>query len=283
MSGLRRTSTTGKQSFRPTTESRTITAARAGIPPLTTLSFEIGGVRIDSMSMSDAVSAILCGDGPMSVHLCNAYTIALADSDREYRNVLNEGSLNLPDGRPVAWVGRWFGHRQLVGPVPGPDLFARCLADGVREGTRHYLFGSTPEILGELTQAIHASYPGAVVAGSEAPPFGDLTDEQLTFSVKDMLAVDADVVWVGFGTPRQDVLVERLRQLGPHKYVAIGAAFDFLAGTTRRAPEPVRQLGLEWLFRFACEPKRLWRRYTFGNLRFLRAAARSAWANQRWP
>ncbi len=243
--------------------------------------FVVGGVRIDAMSMTEAVSAVLCGAGPMSVHLCNAYTIALADSDASYREVLNEGSLNLPDGRPVAWVGRRLGHDHLVGPVPGPDLFARALTDGVPKQTRHYLFGSTPETLAQLLNAISVSYPGALVAGSEAPPFGDLTDDQLTASIEQMVAVDADVVWVGLGTPRQDVVVERLRKLGPHKYVAVGAAFDFLAGTSRRAPEPVRRLGLEWLFRLVSEPKRLWRRYLFGNVRFLVAAVKSLQANSR--
>lgn len=237
-------------------------------------SFSVGGIRIDALGLEAAVAELLACPGPRAVHLCNAYTIALADRDPDLHALLNADDLDLPDGMPLVWIGRHLGVDGLPGRVYGPDLMAGALDRGRERGIRHYLYGSTPEVLDRLRSMIGERWPGAEVVGAESPPFRDLTDADLRAAADRMDAVGADLVWVGLGTPKQDDAVHRLARLGPATYVAVGAAFDFLAGTKRQAPVWMQRRGLEWCFRLATEPRRLWRRYLLGNLRFIRVMLR---------
>jgi N-acetylglucosaminyldiphosphoundecaprenol N-acetyl-beta-D-mannosaminyltransferase len=113
-----------------------------------------------------------------------------------------------------------------------------------------------------------------VLAGAESPPFRDLTDDEKREQDERIRASGADIVWVGLGTPKQDFEVERLVETMPVLAAAVGAAFDFTAGTVKPAPEWMQRNGLEWAHRFASEPRRLWRRYLIGNVEFVRAAGR---------
>ena len=149
-----------------------------------------------------------------------------------------------------------------------------CLREGRSVGLRHYLYGSTPEVLRDLHATISQQWPGCLVVGAESPAFGDLTDTDRASADVRFRVTEADVVWVGLGTPKQDFVVDRLAQSGAATFVAIGAGFDFLAGTKRRAPSWMQRAGLEWVFRLYSEPRRLWRRYLIGNLQFLVAVAR---------
>jgi len=146
---------------------------------------------------------------------------------------------------------------------------------GRRVGTKHYLFGSTPDVLAALQTAIARRWPGADIVGSESPPFRDLSHDQLRASVDRALAAGATVVWVGMGTPKQDLLIHRMAAMGDATFVAIGAAFDFIAETKTQAPRWMMKLGLEWLFRLVTEPRRLWKRYLVYNAKFLRLLWRS--------
>jgi N-acetylglucosaminyldiphosphoundecaprenol N-acetyl-beta-D-mannosaminyltransferase len=239
--------------------------------------FVVGGIRIDALPLASAIEAVLDrSSAPASVHLCNAYTIAAASRDESLRRHLEGGTLNLSDGMPLVWIARHLGLEGLTERVYGPHLMAGALDRGRATGTRHYFYGSSPEVLDQLRRAVAARWPGVEVAGTESPPFDRTpTDEDLAGSVRAMEEVGSDLVWVGMGTPKQDHLVERLKAVGPHTYVAIGAAFDFIAGTKPQAPRWLQAAGLEWLFRLASEPRRLWRRYLFGNARFLWLVARS--------
>ncbi|MFO1536893.1 MAG: WecB/TagA/CpsF family glycosyltransferase [Actinomycetota bacterium] len=236
--------------------------------------FAVGGVRIDALALPTAVARLVEETGPRAVHLCNAYTVALADRDPALRAMLNADDLVLPDGMPIVWVGRRRGAPGLPGRVYGPDLMAGALDRGRAHGIRHHLYGSTPDVLDRLRRVIGERWPGAEIVGAESPPFRDLTDADLRAATERMAASGADLVWVGLGTPKQDDAVHRLARLGPATYVAVGAAFDFLAGTKRQAPVWMQRRGLEWCFRLATEPRRLWRRYLIGNLRFVRAVLR---------
>jgi N-acetylglucosaminyldiphosphoundecaprenol N-acetyl-beta-D-mannosaminyltransferase len=137
---------------------------------------------------------------------------------------------------------------------------------------RHYFYGSTPEVGALLARVLKSRYPAAKVVGIEAPPFRSLTPEERTSVVQRVRDAQPDIVWVGLGTPRQDLFLEEFRGQIDATLVAIGAGFEFLAGTKRTAPELVQRLGLEWLFRLISEPRRLWKRYLFGNAVFVRRA-----------
>lgn len=212
----------------------------------------------------------------LDVHLCNAYTLALADRDPQLRRLLGAAALNFPDGKSVVWANRLLHRDAAVSTerVYGPDLFGDVVELGRGSHLRHYLLGSTPDVLSRLRARLLERYPGAVIVGAESPPFRAPTAEEQRQQAARVAAARTDVVWVGLGTPKQDVTVARLAAQVPAVCVAVGAAFDFLAGTKRQAPRWMRDNGLEWVHRLACEPGRLWRRYLFGNARFVAAAVR---------
>jgi N-acetylglucosaminyldiphosphoundecaprenol N-acetyl-beta-D-mannosaminyltransferase len=251
------------------------TAVRAPAKPG---SFECCGVRIDAVSLDDAVNRLFAyalARRPSTLHLCNAYTLSLAARDESYAALLNEGDLNLPDGQPVAWVGRRLGIDSLEQSTRGPDLMVETVKRGQALRLRHYVYGSTPEVVERLVAELRVLAPNALIVGAEAPPFRALTDDEAEALALRVREAEAEIVWVGLGTPRQDEFVERMRDRLGTTLVPIGAAFDFIAGTKKTAPEWLQHTGFEWTFRLLCEPRRLARRYLVGNTRFLRHARRS--------
>ena len=207
------------------------------------------------------------------VHLANAYTVALADKNDDYREVLASPALNFPDGKPLTWVSRLRGHSPRLQQVRGPQLFLDVFDRGRTQGVKHFLLGSTPDVLYALQKELSARFPGIEIVGVESPPFRRLSGRELDDQDERIASSGAHIVWVGLGTPKQDVEAQRLASSLPVLAIAIGAAFDFAAGTLPSAPAWMTRSGLEWVYRFAKEPRRLWKRYVFGNVRFIKAAA----------
>ena len=147
------------------------------------------------------------------------------------------------------------------------------MRQGVAHGVRHYLYGSSEEVLQALADQLRARHPGLKIVGIHAPPFEPVTSEQVDELVASLTSSDAQILWIGLGTPKQDQLVERLSGRFNGACVPVGAAFDFIAGSVPRAPQWMRRVGLEWTHRLIAEPRRLWRRYLWGNTRFLWALA----------
>jgi N-acetylglucosaminyldiphosphoundecaprenol N-acetyl-beta-D-mannosaminyltransferase len=239
-------------------------------------SFPCCGVRIDALDPDGAAEALLesrFGE-PRVAHLCNAYTLSLAVRDEAFRAVLDAGDLNLSDGHYVAMVGRRRGLAEMSSRVYGPDLMAAVLDRGRNRELRHYLYGSTPETVQRLGAALAERYPGVSVVGAESPPFRPLSGDETEQMVQRIRATRPDIVWVGLGTPRQDVFVHDFRDRLGTTLVPVGAAFDFFAGTKPMAPQWVQQRGLEWAYRLATEPRRLWKRYLVGNPVFVYGVVR---------
>jgi N-acetylglucosaminyldiphosphoundecaprenol N-acetyl-beta-D-mannosaminyltransferase len=224
------------------------------------------GVRIDGLGPEAAVQALLESRYGVArgAHLCNSYTLALAVGDPEYRSLLNIGDLNFADGHYVAMVGRWRGQADLTERVYGPTLMLRTMDRGREVGLRHYLYGTTPDTVTRLASTLSAMYPGLDIVGLEAPPFRNLDEDEEAALAERIEAAKPDILWVGVGTPRQDEFVARHRTRFGCTVVPVGAAFDFNSGTKRAAPRFVQRMGIEWLYRFAQEPRRLWRRYLIG-------------------
>jgi N-acetylglucosaminyldiphosphoundecaprenol N-acetyl-beta-D-mannosaminyltransferase len=242
----------------------------------------VGPVPFRVARLPEAVSAILASrgtDGGLAVHFANAYTIALADSHVEYARVLSRGNAAVfSDGVPVTWVGRR-SYPELAGEwerVYGPDVmtgvFERAGAPGDQ---RHYLLGGTPQTLDLLTARIAQRWPAVQIVGAESPPFRDLTQAEFAARDRRIRESGATLVWVGLGTPKQDLEVSRLAGQVPATCLAVGAAFDFIAGTKPQAPLWMQHSGTEWAFRLAAEPRRLSKRYLWGNPRFLWAVRKS--------
>jgi N-acetylglucosaminyldiphosphoundecaprenol N-acetyl-beta-D-mannosaminyltransferase len=223
----------------------------------------VSGVRIDPLSSRGLTSAIesFVADGQSHVvRFLSAHPVALARRDADYREILNRGDLNLLDGMGVALALRLGGCRapRLPGSE-GMDLLCRW---GKGKGSRHYLYGGTPDVVERLRIQLEASFPGIRVVGAHSPPFRTMTREEVRLDCERIQRSKAELVWVGLGTPKQDFVAEELRELGSAPVIlCVGAAFDFLSGAKRRAPRWMRAIGLEWLHRLVSEPRRLWRRY----------------------
>ena len=224
---------------------------------------------VDFMPLRDAAQAIADGHMRGGVHLCNAYTLALAEERADVAAALDGQAANLPDGMPLVWWARRRGAPDAE-RVYGPDLMAAALDLGRSTDLTHYLYGSTPEVLDALQSAIALRWPGARLVGTESPPFRDLTDAELEQSIRRAESAGARVVWIGMGTPKQDLLVYRMAAQSDLTFVAIGAAFDFIAGTKQQAPRWVMKIGMEWFYRLVTEPRRLWKRYLVYNAKFVR-------------
>lgn len=216
---------------------------------------------------------------PRHVHLVNAYSVALAGQSEAYRECLQHPAVNLPDGKPLSWVSRFFGQSPAIRQVRGPQLFLDTFDVGQSAGIKHFLLGSTDEVLLKLRHNLLQQFPEAQIVGIESPPFRGLTATEYAAQDERIVNSGAQIVWVGLGTPKQDFEVRRLAQATGLLAVAVGAAFDFSAGTVREAPLWMRRAGFEWLFRLLSEPRRLWRRYLFGNVAFIRTVI----TERYWP
>lgn len=218
----------------------------------------------------------------IAVHFANAYNVALADTDPAYRGLLDAGDLVFSDGVPVVWAGRRL-HQDVAEQwtrVYGPDVMAGVFDRSTAAGPLHYLLGGSSETLDLLQHRIAERWPHAVVAGAESPPFRPPTQDELRDRDERIRASGATLVWVGLGTPKQDVEVHRMSASIPVVALAVGAAFDFIAGTVSQAPVWMQQSGLEWGYRLAKEPRRLAKRYLWGNPRFIASVSRQAFGRR---
>jgi N-acetylglucosaminyldiphosphoundecaprenol N-acetyl-beta-D-mannosaminyltransferase len=234
------------------------------------------GVPITACTRDQAAQEVLrLATSPLGVgvdvHLCNAYTLALADKEADFKAMLRRASINFPDGKSVVWASKLLHRGQQIpsNRVYGPDLFLDVFELGQAVGLRHYLLGSTPEVLDKLGAELRRRFPRANIVGEVSPPFREFTDAETCEQRLRIVDSRAQIVWVGLGTPKQDWESAHLADEIPAVFAAVGAAFDFVAGTVRQAPPWMQRHGLEWLYRLAAEPRRLWRRYLFGNARFL--------------
>lgn len=238
----------------------------------------VGGIPFRCTSLERAARWLL--DLAMSrpagvpVRLANAYCVALAQKDSDYRAVLRGTGVNLPDGAPVVWFMRRSSRGLSAGRVRGPSFFRLVLA--LSEGTpvAHYFLGSTPDVLGRLIDEIHDDHPHLNVAGAFAPPFAPVDEPWLDDVAARVHRARPDLVWVGMGTPKQDFVAVGLAARLSIPCVGVGAAFDFVAGAVPEAPMWMQRTGVEWVFRLVSEPRRLWKRYLVGNTMFLAAAIR---------
>ena len=247
----------------------------------------VGAVRFTVIPLAQAIRFVVAAaadvrDGPLghpglAVHFCNAYNVALAKSDPAYARQLDAADVVFSDGVPITWVGKraYPDQASAWDRVYGPDVMRGVLDASTEDGPLHYLLGSTPETLDALQQRLAAEHPRARIVGAESPPFRAATPEELRERDERILASGASMVWVGLGTPKQDAEVQRLATSIPVVAMAVGAAFDFLAGTKAQAPAWMQKSGLEWAFRLASEPRRLGRRYVWGNSVFALEAART--------
>jgi N-acetylglucosaminyldiphosphoundecaprenol N-acetyl-beta-D-mannosaminyltransferase len=221
------------------------------------------------------IEAMAAGRGQGYVCVCNVHTVMASHEDPELRSALMGSSLNVPDGQPLVWALGALGH-PLPDRVYGPELMARACAVAASSGRRFYLYGGRNQgALVQLSLELRRRYPGIRIVGGFSPPHRPLTAEEQAAIVTEINEADPDVVWVGIGVPKQEKWMATLRPLlDAPVLIGVGAAFDFHAGLVPQAPPWLQRAGLEWAYRLAQEPRRLWRRYLRYNPRFVGAFAR---------
>lgn len=234
------------------------------------LTTEFAGIPFRVASPSDAVRQTLDllkrSKNGSDIHLFNAYSLALTHADENYAECAKNASMNFPDGKPIALLSHLIGAK--LHQVRGPQFFEDVISAGVESGVKHYFLGSTVETLTSLKEVIEGRFPGVRIVGMHSPEFRELTELELQIQDEQIRGCHPDIVWVGLGTPKQDFEARRLAIAG-FNAAAVGAAFDFSAGTKKVAPGWIRAVGLEWFHRLLSEPRRLWRRYLWGNTVFL--------------
>ncbi len=230
------------------------------------------GVGISAITMPQALAHIsgwLDRRARRYVCVCTVHTVMECQRNEAMRQAVNGAGLAVPDGMPLVWLGR----RQSDVPVSrvyGPDLMLDLSRLSVERGYSHFFYGGAAGVAELLADRLQARFPGLKVAGTASPPFRPLTSEEEAHFVQQINQARPDIVWVGLGTPKQDLWMAAQRpHLTAPVLIGVGAAFDFHTGRLPQAPRWMQQAGLEWLFRLWQEPRRLWYRYLVYNPLFL--------------
>jgi exopolysaccharide biosynthesis WecB/TagA/CpsF family protein len=197
------------------------------------------------------------------------HILAMAAQDQEFRARMNDFDLVAPDGQPVRWAMNYFHKAGLKDRVYGPNLTKHLCAAAAEQGVGIYLFGSTPEVIEKLKANLLQMFPKLIISGAESPPFRPLTPEEDAAVVERINSSGAGLLFIGIGAPKQENFAHAHRGSIIPVQVCVGAAFDFHAGVKSSAPAWMQKRGLEWLYRLASEPKRLWKRYLITNSVYL--------------
>jgi len=218
-----------------------------------------GGVRTD---VDATFRSLETRSKPYTVMCANPHSLIGAESDRDFALALRSADVLLPDGAGIVLAARVLG-LPLPGRVAGADFFLE-LTRRARDmgGLRYFFLGSSERVLELIAARLSREFRDIAVCGTYSPPFKpEFSDADNAAMIHAVNAARPDVLWVGMTAPKQEKWIhENHRHLDVGVIGAIGAAFDFYAGTKKRAPQWVCDLGFEWLPRLLREPGRLWRR-----------------------
>lgn len=234
------------------------------------------GSHIDAVNWSQALARIHNWSATRQsryVCICNVHSVVTARHDENFARVIRDADMATPDGAPVAWMMRRSG---VAGQqrINGPDLMWRYFAEAANRNESIYLYGGQRSTLDLLQRKIVEQFPGLNIAGAYSPPFRPLSEEEDAAVIEAINASGAHTLWVSLGCPKQENWMAANRGRINAVMIGVGAAFDYHAGTIRRAPVWMQRNGLEWLHRLCSEPRRLWKRYLVTNTIFIYYAAR---------
>jgi N-acetylglucosaminyldiphosphoundecaprenol N-acetyl-beta-D-mannosaminyltransferase len=225
---------------------------------------DVLGVEISVVDMAKAVDSIaewLASATRTYVCVTPAHSVMDCRDDLALRDIFNASGLTTPDGMSIVWLLKLHGFREAT-RVYGPDLMLAVAERSVTAGWRHFFYGGAPGVVDDLVSHLTFRFPGLQLAGTYSPPFRALAPEEDDAVVAMINAAAPDILWVGLGSPKQERwMSEHRARLRAPVLVGVGAAFDYLSGRKRQAPRWLQRAGLEWLFRWASEPRRLSPRY----------------------
>lgn len=233
------------------------------------------GAPIDALSWDLVLDRIYFWAKEMQsryVCICNVHSVVTAFGDPAFDHVLQGADMATPDGAPIAWMLRRLGNDDQE-RINGPDLMLRYCEQAALRRESIFLYGSSEETLSRLQEVLRKRFPDLNIAGAISPPFRPLTPAEDEQFVRLINSSGAGTVWVSLGCPKQELWMAAHRGQINAVMIGVGAAFDYHAGTIKRAPVWMQHHGLEWLYRLASEPRRLWWRYWITNSVFIARAA----------
>lgn len=241
------------------------------------LTHPVIGLPVAATDYAGAVEWVLehaaKADRAFAVEAANTHVAALARSDSAFGETMRCFDLIVPDGMPLVWaLNRQLPPEQKIPDrVYGPTLMLETLKSTQdRAEFRHFLLGGKQSTLDKLRTGFSSRFPGAAIAGMHSPPFGEWPADEFERVCAMIRDSGANLIWVGLGCPKQEHWIARHKdRLPPGVYFGIGAAFAFHAGEVRQSPPLLQKLGLEWAYRLAMEPRRLFKRYFTYNTLFL--------------
>jgi len=230
------------------------------------------GVPIAALDLeraADQVEAWIRAGARTYVTVTGVHGVMESQRDPAVKAIHRRAGMCVPDGMPMVWVGRLYGHRGMR-RVYGPDLMLEISRRSVDKGYTHYYFGGKAGVPERLESRMTERFEGLRVVGTRSPPFRPLTAREEDDLREEIEALGPDVLWVGLSTPKQERwMATHVGKLNAKVMIGVGAAFDMHAGLLRQAPAWMQASGLEWFFRLCMEPGRLWKRYLNNNPRFM--------------
>jgi N-acetylglucosaminyldiphosphoundecaprenol N-acetyl-beta-D-mannosaminyltransferase len=240
----------------------------------------IGLIEMDPITLPqalDTIAAMVRAGRGGTVFTPNVDHFVLAEEDDRFRAAYAATDLSLVDGTPVLWAARALG-TPLPEKVSGSDLLQPVVGLAAKNGWRVYLLGAGPGVAERVKLLLETEFPGAIIVGTSSPMV-DLSrpvSEQMDV-IEGVKATRPDILFLALGSPKQEIWAHRIREfMKPTVVIGVGASFDFVAGTAKRAPRWISRAGVEWLYRLAHEPRRLWRRYLVRDPKFAVIVLRAA-------
>jgi N-acetylglucosaminyldiphosphoundecaprenol N-acetyl-beta-D-mannosaminyltransferase len=239
----------------------------------TTRNFYVLGIPIAALQISDLISLatswIAESNGAKTVGFTGMHGVMESQDNETIKQAHVDANLLVADGMPLIWIGRFLGFKHMRRRVYGPE-FMRAFCAHTSTQFSHFFFGGSQSTLDALTTLFKSLHQTRVV-GSLSPPFQPMNNKDIEGYAETITKSGAQVIWVGMGCPKQELLMQKLKPLLPNNCVVfgVGAAFDFNAGHKKSAPVWIGDNGLEWLYRLVSEPGRLWRRYLVLGPRFV--------------
>ncbi len=230
-------------------------------------------MEIDSYSFDDAVQTILkhvvTDKKPQYVVTPNAQHVVLLQNDLVFRQVYKEAFLVVPDGVPLLWAAKLL-NTPLQGRINGTDLFEHLCAVTATHQLKVFFLGGRVGAAAKAAAALKLRYPD-LDATTYCPPYGFESDFVESQRIDEMIKAAApDILFLGLGTPKQELWIsQNYQRLNVPISIGVGGSFDLMSGMVQRAPKIMQKIGLEWFFRLLIEPRRLWKRYIFGNTAFI--------------
>jgi len=222
-----------------------------------------------SQTSIDEVSNILNKTAGNRIAICNANTLVRSARNSDIADLVNNFTIRTPDGFPVAKALSILT-KQNFPRVDGYKVFLRTIEDGLDRNLSHYFFGSDEFTTELMIKNLKKDYPEIHISGYICPEF--MESAQLVKKYADEIQnIDADIVWVSLGFPKQEMFIDQVNVTMDinSNFVGIGGVFEWVAGTKKKAPEWVADIGLEWLLRLVQDPKRLYKRYLIDNTLFM--------------